>query len=162
MKTRSLVAAVLISPALIIVGIRLAPDAGPQAAPAPTATSTPVAPHTSDTPTPSPTPSLSAAGVRARETAARFTRSWLDTNPGTRARGLKTTATAELAGQLAATDARRIPHARLVGAPEVTLSQSDTAAAARAVLSNQQGLTLDLVADPQAATGWRVTDVLPD
>lgn len=163
MKPRRLVAAVLIAPALIIAGIRLAPDpaspATPTAAPTPTQT-----PRTSTTPVPAstPTPTLSAAGLRARNTASAFTRAWLDPNPTTRARGLETTATADLAGQLAVTDTRRIPHAQLAGNPPVTLSQADTAATARAVLSNQQSLTLDLVADPQAATGWRVTDVLPN
>lgn len=161
MRPRTLVALVLIVPALVVLGIRLAPDTGPPPA---TAASSPAAPVPADPPAPhsSTTPaSVDPARDRAVDTASAFTRAWLDPRPAARARGLKASATADLAGQLAGTDPRRIPSAALTSTPALTAYDAGAAARARADLSNHTALTLDLIADPTAPTGWRVADVTP-
>lgn len=161
MKPRLLIAGLLIAPALIITLVRIAPHAGPSAASSavsPTPPSQTAAAHPTTT---SASPTADPATARAADTATSFTRAWLDPHPATRTRALKATATTDLAHELALTDPTRIPAATLDGTPAVTTSQDDTAAQARAVLSNHDILVLDLAADPDSVTGWRVTDVLP-
>lgn len=158
MRMSALRIATTVAAALVIIAAAsfwLGRSAAPQ-------TSTPPAGKPAGLPSapasPSAPSSNAAATGRAVSVGRQFVTAWLDRNPATRERALRTVCSENLAAELSLTDPAKIPDVLPVGGV-IPVTADPYAARLAQGLSDSSLIYIELVSDPDR--GWIVTNVKP-